>query len=138
MTWRSAATVLGAAATAVACASCSSSGSPASSGPPTSEPPSPTQTRLTAQQAAPLIVQCFVDHHLIPASALATGNNEHPPFDSSAWLRHGKVIANGAFSAWFAESSAVVVRGKSIGDWMTAIEISRKNWPTSICGPVPG
>lgn len=132
MRWRSAVAVLGAVAASIACASCMSRTA--------SSQPRPTQTHLTAPQAGQLIVQCFVDHHLIPAEALADGKNANPPFDSSTWLRDGKVILNHAFGAWFAAGNqyVVVVRGKSIADWMTAIEITRTNWPTSICGPMPG
>ena len=85
-------------AAALACAACGSSSSPSAGSGSSSPPASPssgssstTATQLTVQQAAPLIVQCFADKHLIPASKLAAGKTSHPRSDSSTWLHGGKV-----------------------------------------------
>jgi len=115
----------------LACASCSSSPSPGAG----SAPPA----RLTSQRAAPLLVQCFVDKHLISASDLAVGKTSLPPSDSTTWLRNGKVIGNLRFGGWYSiEGSAIMVDGKTIGDWVTALTASSKAWPTKVCGPLPG
>jgi hypothetical protein len=84
------------------------------------------------------LVECFADHHLIPPAALENGKHAHPPTDSSAWLRAGKVLDNQDFGAWFSENSAVVVNGRSLGDSTTAIEARRAAWPASLCGPAAG
>jgi hypothetical protein len=92
----------------------------------------------TARQVAPLLVQCFADHHLIPASALRNGADSRPPSDSSTWLRAGTVTANDAFGDWFRDNSAVPVQGKTIEDWTHAVEASPATaWPARTCGPVP-
>jgi hypothetical protein len=133
-------------AAALACAACGSSSSP-SAGSGSSSPPaspssgssSPTATQLTVQQAAPLLVQCFADKHLIPSSKLAAGKASHPRSDSSTWLHGGKVTGNQRFGDWYSNTgSAVTVNGKSIGTWVTAVAASGKAWPTATCGPVPG
>jgi len=115
----------------LACAACSSSHS---SGGGDAKP-----ARLTSQRAAPLLVQCFVNKHLISASELAVGKTSLPPSDSSTWIRNGKVIGNLRFGGWYSiEGSAIMVDGKSIGDWVTALTASSKAWPTKVCGPLPG
>ena len=126
-----AAVALAAAATGMlACAACSSSSTTASSPPPSH--------RLTVQQAAPLLVQCFADKHLIPPSGLAADTTAHPRSDSSTWLHNGKVTGNLRFGDWYSDAgSAITVDGKAIGDWVTAVAASSKAWPTGICGPLP-
>jgi hypothetical protein len=133
-------------AAVLACAACGSSTSPSAGSGSSSPPASPssgsssaTATQLSVQQAAPLIVQCFVDKHLIPASKLAAGKTSHPRSDSSAWLHHGKVDGNLQFGDWYsATGSAVTVKGKTIGAWVTAVAASGQAWPTATCGPMPG
>lgn len=131
-------------AAALACAACGSSTSPSAGGGSSSPPagPSssgPTATQITVSQAASLIVQCFVDKHLIPASKLAAGQTSHPRSDSSTWLRHGKVDGNQRFGDWYSETgSAITVKGKTIGTWVTAVAASGTAWPTATCGPMPG
>ena len=113
----------------LACASCSSSSTTASSPPPSH--------RLTVQQAAPLLVQCFADKHMISASELAVGTTSLPRSDSSTWLHNGKVTGNTRFGDWYSiAGSAITVDGKTIGDWATAVTASSKAWPTGICGPL--
>jgi hypothetical protein len=131
-------------AAALACAACGSSASPSAGGGSSSPPASPSSgpssasAQLTVQQAAPLIVQCFAAKHLIPASALAAGKSSHPRSDSSTWLRHGKVEDNLRFGDWYSTTgSAVTVRGKTIGDWVTAVAASAAAWPTATCGSMP-
>jgi hypothetical protein len=119
------------AAAALAAAACSGSS------PGTTSPPSRGATRLTPDQALPPLLQCFIDHHLIAGSVLDNGTDSQPPSDVSTWTKDGQVIANDNLGDWFSVNSNVVVQGKSIGDWMTAVEISRKNWPARVCGPMP-
>ena len=129
---------------ALALTACGSSTSPSGAG--SSSPPatpssgsSSTSARLTVQQVAPLIVQCFADKHLIPAARLAEGKTSHPRSDSSTWLHHGKVSGNLRFGAWYsAFGSAVPVDGKTIDDWVHAVVGSRKAWPADVCGPLSG
>ena len=110
-------------AAALACAACGSSSSPSAGSGSSSPPASPssgssstTATQLSVQQAAPLIVQCFVDKRLIPASKLAAGKTSHPRSDSSTWLHHGKVDGNARFGDWYsATGSAVTVERQD--DW---------------------
>jgi hypothetical protein len=121
-------TLVGAALAVLACASCS--GSSASS------PPRPRH--LTSQQAAPMLVQCFVGKHLISASELAVGATSLPRSDSSAWLHDGKVSGNLRFGDWYSiAGSAITVDGKTIGDWVTAVTANRKAWPADVCGALP-
>ncbi len=115
--------------TALACASCSSaSPKPAAT---------PSATHLTAAQVLPPLLQCFIDHRLISQSALQSGKDNVPPDDSSTWIRDGKVTENEHLGAWFSDNSAIVIKGNTLGDWMTAVEANRKAWPTSICGAMP-
>ena len=118
------------AATALVCTACSGASSDASK-------PSPSVTHLTADQVLQPLMQCFIDHHLIPESVLEAGKDGNPPSDVSTWTKDGTVVTNLRFGDWFSENSAVVVEGKSIYDWMTAIEASRGNWPESTCGSMP-
>jgi hypothetical protein len=98
-----------------------------------SSPPRPRH--LTSQQAAAMLVQCFVGKHLIPASELAAGTTSLPRSDSSTWLHDGKVSGNLRFGDWYSiAGSAITVGGKTIGDWVTAVTASRKAWPADICG----
>lgn len=104
----------------LACAACSGSAKAA---------PSATPTHLTVSQVLPALLQCFVDHKLIPAAALQ---------DSSGWIINGKVTDNLKLGDWFSENSDIVVRGKALADWLAAIEANSKAWPASICGAAPG
>jgi hypothetical protein len=97
----------------------------------------PSTIHLTAGQMLSPLIQCFADHHLIPAAALGNGRSAHPRNDASTWLLGGKVIANDNFGHWLSEDSDVVIKGRSIGTWMTAIEASPRAWPASLCGPMP-
>jgi hypothetical protein len=112
---------------ALACASCSGSPKPA----PTTSP-----THLTAAQVLPPLLQCFIDHQLIPQSALQSGKSNDPPDDSATWMSHGEVTENYRLGDWFSDNSGIAVNGRTLGDWMTAVEANRNAWPTSICGPM--
>jgi hypothetical protein len=133
-------------AAALACAACGSTTTPAAGGgssspsvTPTSGTSSTSSATLTVAEAAPLLVQCFADHHLIPKSALAADGKTLPRADSSTWLHDGKVTPNERFGAWYRDpGSAVVVKGKSIDAWVHAVAASSHAWPTSTCGPMPG
>lgn len=113
------------------CAACSGSAPAASS--------SPKPRHLTSEQAAPLLVQCFADKHLITASELAAGKASLPPSDSSTWMHDGKVTGNLRFGDWYSiAGSAITVDGKTIWAWVTAVAASSKAWPADVCGPLPG
>ncbi len=131
---------LAAAAAALACAACSSSTTTPGDG--SSSPTAGTSSsgpHLTAQAAAPLLVQCFIDHHLISKAQLAAGKTSKPPSDSSTWLHDGKVSGNQRFGDWYSTTgSAIVVNGKQIATWATAVAASSAAWPTATCGPIPG
>jgi hypothetical protein len=131
---------LAAAAAALACASCSSSTTTPGDGstsPATGS--SGSGPHLTAQAAAPLLVQCFIAHHLISKAQLATGKTSKPPSDSSTWLHDGKVRGNLRFGDWYSTTgSAIVVDGKQIATWATSVAASSNAWPTGTCGPIPG
>jgi hypothetical protein len=141
--------VLTACATAgvLAVAACSGSSTPAptSSAPASGAAPStvaPTDASAAAVllrgKISVLVVQCFADHQLIPASALENGKNSSPRDDSSTWLHDGKVTENQYFGAWWSEpGSAVVVKGKTLADWASEIASSRSAWPSNICGTMP-
>jgi len=104
--------------------------------------PDPAHTlpaHLSGQQVAPALVQCLINHHLVPASALAADQDAKPPGDSSTWLRDGKVVANLRFGDWFSDAGGnVVVRGQQIAAWTIAIEMNPRKWPASLCGPWRG
>ena len=118
----------------LACASCSASSPSASPSPGSGRA---TPARLTVPEAAPLLVQCFADKHMISASELAAGTTSLPRSDSSTWLHNGKVTGNTRFGDWYSiAGSAITVDGKTIGDWATAVTASSKAWPTGICGPL--
>jgi hypothetical protein len=98
-----------------------------------SSPPRPRH--LTSQQAAAMLVQCFVGKHLISASELAAGTTSLPRSDSSTWLHRGKVTGNLRFGDWYSiAGSAITVDGKTIGDWVTAVTANLKAWPAGTCG----
>jgi hypothetical protein len=112
-------------------AGCSESASP----PPT-DPPVAAQNRL--DRIVVLLVQCFADHNLIPASALSAGLTGNPPSDSSTWLHDGKVTQNSRFGDWYSNTgSAVAVDGKAIVNWAAGVARNAKTWPSSICGHMP-
>jgi hypothetical protein len=114
----------------LACAACSGSSPAASS--------LPKPRHLTPEQAAPLLVQCFADKHLITASELATGKDSLPPSDSSTWMHDGKVTGNLRFGDWYSiAGSAITVDGKMIVDWVSAVAANSKAWPKGVCGPLP-
>lgn len=121
---------------AIAAAGCAACSSPTPGAEP-SHGPSPTQS-LTAEQVVPPLMQCFVNHDLIPASALNNGKDATPPSDSSTWISHGEVVGNERLGEWLRANEDVVVKGKSIHDWIAAVEANRHAWPTSVCGPMPG
>jgi hypothetical protein len=114
----------------LACAACSGT----TSG--TAPSPSSAQT-LTVEQVVPLLMQCFVSHDLIAASALHNGKDANPPSDSSTWIRDGKVIGNLRLGEWLRVNEGLVVKGKTVEAWILAIEANREAWPTSICGSMP-
>jgi hypothetical protein len=98
-----------------------------------SAPPAPQDSGIALQnhqvQLETMIVQCFADHQLIPANALE---------DSSTWLRNGHVTVNPKFGDWYTDKGAgVIVKGKMIADWVAGAMQDSKNWPISICGPMP-
>lgn len=131
----------------LAVAGCSGSGTHAPSGSPPASGTgpatvAPTDAGATAAEIrgkiSALVVQCFADHQLIPASALAAGKTASPPADSSTWLHDGKVSENQYFSAWWSDpGSGVAVRGKTLGDWVSEIAANSSAWPSSVCGPMP-
>ena len=89
-------------------------------------------------QVSVVVVQCFADHHLIPASALGSGKTASPPSDSSTWLHNGKVADNQLFGNWYGDTGAgLTVRGKIIGEWVSEIAGNHSAWPSSVCGPMP-
>jgi hypothetical protein len=127
---RAVVTLVGTALAVLACASCS--GSPATA----SSPPRPHH--LTSQQAAAILVQCFVGKHLISASELAAGTTSLPRSDSSTWLHDGRVTGNLRFGDWYSiAGAAITVDGKTVGDWVTAVTANNKAWPADICGALP-
>lgn len=135
--WRGALVVVAAAA-GLACVSCSSSGTTAGGGS-SSPAASSSGSHLTAQAAAPLLVQCFIEHHLISKAQLAMGKTSKPPSDSSTWLHDGKVSGNLRFGDWYSTTgSSIVVNGKQIATWATSVAASSNAWPTATCGPLPG
>lgn len=116
---------------ALAMAGCSGS---AGSSP--ADPAVAAQNRL--DRIVVLLVQCFADHNLIPASALSAGLTGNPPSDSSTWLHDGKVTQNSRFGDWYSSTgSAVAVDGKDIVNWAAAVARNAKAWPSSICGHMP-
>lgn len=118
------------AAAVLACAACSGSPAPA----PT---PSPA-VRVSANQATLLIMQCFLDQHLIPSSALHPSPATAPGTDSALWVKNGKVVSNVHLGDWYRDVGAgMTVKGKVIDDWVHSLEASSKNWPSRICGPMP-
>jgi hypothetical protein len=117
---------------ALACAACS--------GTARSTAPSPTPSvakTLAPQQAVVPLLECFVSHRLIPFSSLRNGKVSNPPDDYSTWYRDGKVLWVDTLGAWLRVNEGVVVKGKTIGNWIDDVEANRKAWPTSICGPLP-
>jgi hypothetical protein len=119
---RGAAVIIAVAAGVLGSASCSGSARPA-----------PQDSGIALEnhqvQLETTIVQCFAGHQLIPAKALQ---------GSSAWLKAGHVTENLKFGDWYGDTGAgVVVKGKMIGDWVAAALQDSRNWPASICGPVP-
>jgi hypothetical protein len=114
---------------ALTCASCSSS----------APKPTPTSSaaHLTAAQVLPPLLQCFIDHRLISQSALQSGKDNVPPDDSATWMTNGKVTDNDRLGDWFSDNSALVVKGNTLGDWVTAVEANRNAWPTKVCGAMP-
>jgi hypothetical protein len=113
----------------LAMAACSSSGKPAT--------PRKTETAIAPDRVPVLVVQCFIDHHLIPASVL-DAKNTVPPDDAATWLHNGKIVDNENFGSWYHDAGAgVLVHGKIIGEWVTEITASAKAWPTGTCGPIP-
>jgi hypothetical protein len=104
--------------------------------------PAPTDTGTSSanqpEQVAVTIVQCFADHKLIPESALNSGKTSNPPSDSSTWLHDGKITNKLRFGDWYSVvGSALIIKGKTIDDWVTEITASSKAWPSGVCGPVP-
>lgn len=104
--------------------------------------PSPTDPAVAAQnrldRIVVLLVQCFADHNLIPASTLSAGQTGNPPSDSSTWLHDGKVTQNSRFGDWYSNTgSAVDVDGKAIVNWASDVARNAKTWPSSICGRMP-
>jgi hypothetical protein len=123
---------LAAAITALACAACSSTS------PSTTPSPSPSAAHhLTAEQVDPPLIQCFVNHDLIPAAALNDGKNLSPPSDSSTWIRDGKVIVNLQLGDWLRSYLGLVIKGKPLQTWILQIEANRNAWSANICGPMP-
>jgi hypothetical protein len=88
-------------------------------------------------QLIPLIVQCFIDRHLLTARDLQDPQVS-PPDPSSAWLRNGRIIRNTAFANWYADKgSGIAVKGTLVDDWVTDAAYDPAYWPASICGPRP-
>jgi hypothetical protein len=140
MTWtaRRAALAAGAAAGVLAVAACSGSGTPTPSGSPLAPTDAGASSANRLGQLSVLVVQCFADHKLIPASALNSGKTGNPPYDSSAWLHGGKVTGNELFGSWYSGVGAgVTVKGKIIGEWVSEIATNSRAWPSSVCGPMP-
>ena len=142
-----AALAVSAAAGVLAAAACSGSTTPAPSGPASSPggasaTPAPTDAGAASgdrlAMVSVLVVRCFADHNLIPASALNSGKSGSPPSDSSTWLHGGKVTENLSFGDWYRDAGAgVMVKGKLIGEWVSEIASNSGAWPSSVCGPMP-
>jgi hypothetical protein len=117
------------AGTVLAVASCSSS-------------PKPRQSQAQVvlarhQQVLPLIVQCFVDQHLLTNSELQD-TQAVPPASSSQWIHGRHVTQNAAFGEWYRDiGAAVMVRGKAVDDWVTDVAYDPATWPSDICGARP-
>jgi len=113
------------AATAVVLAACSSASGPSS--PPSSTPqPTPSDRAAYANSLEVPLVQCFIDHHLIPAKL----------YRSQSWYQSGRVVDNADFANWWGFNEALTVRNKQLDQWTHDAAFSGK-WPASLCGPRP-
>jgi hypothetical protein len=74
----------------------------------------------------PIIVQCFIDHNLIPASQLK----------KQSWYHSGKVTTNADFYNWYRFQEALVIKGKQLDEWVHDAAFNG-TWPSSVCGPMP-
>jgi hypothetical protein len=110
------------AATAVMLAACSSASAPPRSSPSAT----PADPGAYANSLEVPLVQCFIDHHLIPAKL----------YRSQSWYQSGKVVGNADFSNWWGFNEALRVRGKQLNEWTHDAAFSNK-WPASLCGPRP-
>ena len=136
---RPALAVAAAAAVALACASCSTPATTAGNGSSSPSGSSTAAPRLSPEQAAVLLVQCFIGHHLIPKSALAADKDSQPPADSATWLHDGKITRKLRFGDWYSEPGGELkVDGESISARVMAVAANSKAWPTPLCGPIPG
>jgi hypothetical protein len=102
-------------------AACSSAARPASS--PT---PSSTDTYAYAASLEVPLVQCFIDHNLLPGDT----------YDKQSWYHAGKVTGDAAFANWWKFMEGMVVDGKQLDVWTHDAAFSNQ-WPTSLCGPEP-
>jgi hypothetical protein len=117
------------AGTLLAVSSCSSSPKP---------PQSQSQVvSARHQQVLSLIVQCFVDQHVL-TSAQLQDSQAVPPASSSQWIRGGHLTRNTAFAEWYRDVGAAVnVHGKAVDNWVTDVAYDPATWPSSICGSRP-
>lgn len=115
------------AATTVVLTACSSASAPSpSSSPTTGAGGTPTDPAAYANSLEVPLVQCFIDHHLIPAKR----------YQTQSWYQSGRVVDNADFANWWGFNEALTVRNKQLNQWTHDAAFNNK-WPASLCGPRP-
>jgi hypothetical protein len=112
------------AAAAVVLAACSSASAPSPRASTASATPSDPAAYANSLEVP--LVQCFIDHHLIPAKL----------YRSQSWYQSGRVVDNADFANWWGFNEALTVRNKQLDQW-THDAAFKSQWPTSMCGPRP-
>ncbi|WP_405143805.1 hypothetical protein OG589_39670 [Sphaerisporangium sp. NBC_01403] len=64
------------------------------------------------------VTQCFIDHHLVPASEL----------QGRSWLDKGKIKPDPGFTAWVSTHADTVYRGKTLHTWEDEATAAWPNW----------
>ncbi|WP_214409847.1 hypothetical protein [Sphaerisporangium fuscum] len=64
------------------------------------------------------VMQCFIDHRLIPDSEL----------QGRSWLVDGKIQPNPGFSAWTATHRDTVYQGRTLDTWENEATAAWPNW----------
>jgi hypothetical protein len=90
--------------------------------------PRPANTFLQEAQYGIAIAQCAINHGLIPARYLESGNG------ASRWLHDGHVMPNAYFGDWWNENMAVItVAGKTLEEWRDDA-FRQQRLPVPVCG----
>lgn len=113
-------------ATAVALTACSSTSATSPPSSTASAGPTATDPAAYANSLEVPLVQCFIDHHLIPAKR----------YKSQSWYQSGRVVDNADFANWWGFNEALTVRNKQLNQWTHDAAFNNK-WPASLCGPRP-